>query len=179
MVHKSYYCHVWWLLFSKANLVKSKTILWHSWFALQWRYNEREGFSNHQAYYYLLNRLFSHRSKETSKLRVTGLCEGNSPVTSEFPTQSASNTETASIWWRHHGYERFYPYTSEFSIDFIRAPKPSKDLEVCYSELIIWIKKKLIIYQNRSQQICVHVLSNIPHIMSALSLLEDSNYNGN
>ena len=38
------------------------------------------------------------RSKKTSKLRVTGLCEGNSPVTDEFPAQSASNAEKVSIW---------------------------------------------------------------------------------
>ena len=31
------------------------------------------------------------RSKKASKLRVTGLCEGNSPVTGEFPSQMASN----------------------------------------------------------------------------------------
>ena len=31
------------------------------------------------------NRLFRRRSKKTWKLRVTGLCEGNSPMTSEFP----------------------------------------------------------------------------------------------
>ena len=42
------------------------------------------------------------RSKKTSKLRVTGLCEGNSPVTGEFPAQRASNAENVSIWWRHH-----------------------------------------------------------------------------
>ena len=42
------------------------------------------------------------RSKKTSKLCVTGLCEGNSPVTGEFPTQKASNAENISIWWRHH-----------------------------------------------------------------------------
>ena len=42
------------------------------------------------------------RSKKTSKPRVTGLCEGNSPVTGEFPAQSASNAENVSIWWRHH-----------------------------------------------------------------------------
>ena len=35
-------------------------------------------------------------------LRVTGLCEGNSPVTGEFPTQRVSNAENLSIWWRHH-----------------------------------------------------------------------------
>ena len=42
------------------------------------------------------------RSKKTSKLPVTGLCEGNSPVTGEFPTQRASSAENVSIWWRHH-----------------------------------------------------------------------------
>ena len=30
------------------------------------------------------------------------LCEGNSPVTGEFPAERASNAENASIWWRHH-----------------------------------------------------------------------------
>ena len=38
----------------------------------------------------LLKRLFRCRSKKTSKLRVTGLCEGKSPVTGEFPSQRAS-----------------------------------------------------------------------------------------
>ena len=40
--------------------------------------------------------------EKTSKLRVTGLCAGNSPGTVEFPAQMASNAENASIWWRHH-----------------------------------------------------------------------------
>ena len=60
----------------------------------------------------LLNRLFRRRWKKTSKLlRVTGLCEWNSPVTGEFPAQRASNAENVSIWWRHHGkrmYQIFY-----------------------------------------------------------------------
>ena len=38
-----------------------------------------------------------------SKLRVTVLCEGNSPVAGEFPAQKACNTGDVSIWWRHHG----------------------------------------------------------------------------
>ena len=42
------------------------------------------------------------RSKKASKLPVTGLCEGNSPVISEFPAQRASNAGNVSIWWRHH-----------------------------------------------------------------------------
>ena len=40
--------------------------------------------------------------RKTSKLRVTGLCAGNSPVTGEFPAQMASNTENVSIWWHHN-----------------------------------------------------------------------------
>ena len=42
------------------------------------------------------------RSKKTSELRVTGLCEGKSPVTGEFPAQRASKEKNVSIWWRHH-----------------------------------------------------------------------------
>ena len=70
--------------------------------SLRWRHNDPDGVSSHQPYDYLLNRLFRHRSKKTSKLRVTGLCVGNSPETGEFPAQMASNAENVSIWWRHH-----------------------------------------------------------------------------
>ena len=59
--------------------------------------------SHHQPHDCLLNRLFRRRSKKTSKLRVTDLCEGNSPVTSEFPAQRASDAENVSICWRHYG----------------------------------------------------------------------------
>ena len=69
---------------------------------LQWRHNEHDGISNHQPQDCLLQRLFRRRSKKTSKLGVTGLCAGNSPVTDEFPAQRPSNAENASIWWRHH-----------------------------------------------------------------------------
>ena len=69
---------------------------------LHWRHNGRDCVSNHQPYDCLLNRLFRRRSKKTSKLRVTGLCEGKSTGTGEFPAQMASNAENVSIWWRHH-----------------------------------------------------------------------------
>ena len=69
---------------------------------LQWRQNGHDSVSNHQPRDCLLNRLFRRRSKKTSKLRVTGLCVGNSPVPGEFPAQRASNAENVSIWWRHH-----------------------------------------------------------------------------
>ena len=70
--------------------------------SLHWRHYRRDDVSNQQPRHCLLNRLFRGRSKKASKLRVTGLCVGNSPVTSEFPAQMASNAENVSIWWRHH-----------------------------------------------------------------------------
>ena len=41
-------------------------------------------------------------AKNISKLRVTGLCEGNSPGTCEFPVRRACNAENVPIWWRRH-----------------------------------------------------------------------------
>ena len=43
-------------------------------------HNGNDGVSNHHPHDCLLNRSFRRRSKKTSKLRVTGLCAGNSPV---------------------------------------------------------------------------------------------------
>ena len=65
-------------------------------FLLQWRYNERHVVSNHWRLDYLLSRLFRRRSKKTSKLCATGLCEENPLL------QRASNAEIFSIWWHHH-----------------------------------------------------------------------------
>ena len=70
--------------------------------SLRWRHNGRDCVSNHQPHDCLLNRLFRHRSKKTSKLRVTGLCAGNSPGTGEFQAQRPSYAENVFIWWRHH-----------------------------------------------------------------------------
>ena len=70
-------------------------------YASLWRHNGRGSVSNHKPHDCLLNRLYRRTSKKTSKLRVTGLCEGNSPGTGEFPAQMANNAENVSIWWRH------------------------------------------------------------------------------
>ena len=70
-------------------------------------------------------RLFKRRSKKTSKLRVTGLCEGNSPGTGEFPTQIASYAENFSIWWRHHEINlHVYPLVQWWLAPFIYALTP-------------------------------------------------------
>ena len=94
------------------TLAKWRHISWPTWVqvpdgtnqlpALHWSHNEPDGVSKYQPRDCLLNCLFRRRSKKTSKLRVTGLCVGNSPGTGEFPALMASNTENVSIWWRHH-----------------------------------------------------------------------------
>ena len=60
--------------------------------------------------------------RKKSKLSVTGLCDGNSPVTGEFPAQRASNAWNISIWWRHHerlALKRFYPERFIVGQDYI------------------------------------------------------------
>ena len=46
---------------------------------LHWRHHDHHSVSNHQPHGYLFNLLFRRISNKTSKLRVTGLCVGNSP----------------------------------------------------------------------------------------------------
>ena len=65
---------------------------------VQWRHNKRDGRLKSPASRLFPNRIFRRRSKKTSKLRVTGLCAGNSPVTGEFNT-SVSATKWA---WREY-----------------------------------------------------------------------------
>ena len=87
ILHPGAFCHV---------LERKKWRL-RSWYhTLQWCHNDHDIVSNHQPHGCLLNRLFRRRSKKTSKLRVTGLCVGNSPA------QRASYADNVSIWWRHH-----------------------------------------------------------------------------
>ena len=92
----------WSSCFIYGSIISSEVMI----LTLHWRHNGCNGVSNHQTHDYdcLLNRLFRRRSKKTSKLRVTGLCAGNSPVTGEFPAQMASSTENNSNWWRHHDF---------------------------------------------------------------------------
>ena len=87
---------------------------------LEWRPNGRESVANHQPHDCLLNRLLRRRSKKTSKLRVTGLCAGNSPGTGEFPAQMASNVENVTIWWCHHATNK--NWYIDISVSAVTSP---------------------------------------------------------
>ena len=71
---------------------------------LQWRHNGRGVVSNHQPHHCLLNRSFRRRWKKTSKLRVTGLCVGNSP--DRWIPRRNGQYHGKCFWWRHHDINR-------------------------------------------------------------------------
>ena len=78
----------------------------HNGYSLQWRHDDRDGVSSHQPHDCLLNRLFRHRSKETSKFRVNRLCEGNSPVTRKmFPFDDVIMDLDLLRWHGPHSYQ--------------------------------------------------------------------------
>ena len=111
---KEHNCAIYdrWLI---RKLPRRKRLLWlkiimiiEDLWPLQWRHNQAHGVSNHQRLHCVLNYWFRRRSKTTSKLRVTGLCVGNSPVTGECPAQKSSDAENVFIRWHHHdgvGYD--------------------------------------------------------------------------
>ena len=101
MVQKSHCLDIHYMLFRSRNVQKSYNQFHHheTCQTLQWCHNERDGVPKHRRVNCLLNRVLRSTSKKTSKLRLTGLCEGNPPVTGKFPSERAEN---GSIWWRHH-----------------------------------------------------------------------------
>ena len=105
----------------------------------------------------------------TVKLRVTGLCAGNSPVTGEFPAQMASNAENVSIWWRHHVLKQWRliakgaPRVVKLQWSLIKLKNVSKDTTLCVTKLCsssgpIYIYIYIYIY------ICVCVYVCVYHI---------------
>ena len=90
-----------------------------------WRHDRCDCASNHQPHDCLLNHLFIRRSNKTSKLRVTGLCAWNSPVTGEFRAQMATNAENVSIWWRYHANTLERNFSSASPIIMARFDKYS------------------------------------------------------
>ena len=112
----------------------------HREWALPWHHNECDGISNRQPHDCLLNCLFRRRLKKTSmKLCVTGLCEGNSWVIGQFPTQRASNAENVSIWWHH--------YEVIFNQSTIRTQCTINFTEVCSIDNISILLQVMAWYQ--------------------------------
>ena len=103
---------------------------------LRWRHNEHDGVLNHQRLDCYFNRLFKRKSKKTSKLRVTGLCERNSPVTGECPAQRSRNAKNVSIWWRHH--EKLESSALSFATVIQQAPIHALKMDIYEETLSVY-----------------------------------------
>ena len=111
------------------------------------------------------SRLFRYRSEEISKLRVTGFCAGSSPVTCEFPEQRASNTESISIWWRHHVYSHIF-FHAIFGILALHFEALFSDMWEQYNRYLHYLKK-FKLYQ--------HILSLKPFHHTMIPVLSRGN----
>ena len=136
------------ILATQAGLIGVRQSL-----SLQWRHNERDGVSNRQLHDCWINRLFRCKLEKTSKLRVTGCCEGKSPVTGEFPTQKGSNAEmfpfddvmmmsVGKNWGvcEQFPYSTFYtrnlkPFRGFFFLDCILCVTMKMKFEECYTQI--------------------------------------------
>ena len=98
--HMALYSDLNWHHLKAVNLYKQAESISVSQKALRWHHDERDGVSNNRRLHCLFNCLLMRRLKKTSKLRVTGPCEGNPPVTGGLPPRRGSNAE--NIRWRHH-----------------------------------------------------------------------------
>ena len=83
----------------------------------------------------------SGRSEKTSKLRVTGLCAGNSPVTGKFPTERAIDAENVPIWWRHHPSTNKQSHPTEYYYPPMpKTPGNRAKVLICkHTTISIWI----------------------------------------
>ena len=82
-----------------SGIANKLNVPWFFARSLRWRHNGSGCVSNHQPHDCLLNRLIRRRSKKSSKLCVTGLCAGNSPVTGELPTSSRFIDDVVYAAW--------------------------------------------------------------------------------
>ena len=80
---------------------------------------------------------FRRRSKNTSKLCVTGLCQWNSPVAGEFPAQRASNAGHVSIRWRHRVIVEFISLLPNVHDELFWRLYAYKLLNTCKMHIII------------------------------------------
>ena len=124
---------------------------------------ERDVAWNHRRLHCLFISWFSCKSNKTSKLRVTGLCAGNSPVTGEFPAQKVSNAENVAIWWRHRvtllksGDEILWKITALTVLRFSIPNEPNWKDYICGMRAP-WF---MLIYLFMAMK-CVELTTNIP-----------------
>ena len=147
--NRSKQCHYYDVIMSAKTLRVTGLCEWNSGKSSVFHYNDiimgamaSQITSLMMAYSSLYSR---RRSKKAAKLRVTGLCKGNSPVTGEFPAQRASNAENVSIWWRHHGEWKKWVITCDdceqivlHTVNILRPRQNCRYFADYFFECIFW-----------------------------------------
>ena len=82
--------------------------------------------------------------REHQKLRVTGLCEGESTGDQWIPLKRASNTENVSIWWRHHDKQSCWRYEKTHLCD---GDIVTARLKTMSSKSFTWVKTFVFWYK--------------------------------
>ena len=113
---------------------------WFGVYKVQWHYNDvimTTMASQITSLTTVYSTVYSGTDKKTSKLRVTGLCAGNSPATSEFPAERASNAENVTIWWRHRVFYVLHKPNRQKVLqchkEKVTSASPEIDIHGCYS----------------------------------------------
>ena len=142
-------------------LIKNKS----SW-SLHWRHDEHDGLSNHQSHDCLFNHLFKAQIKENIKTPRHWPLWGEL-VTSEFPTQRASNVENDSIWWCHHDTNTLSLLASAVNVSI----GSGKGLRPVQCQTITWT------YDNSKQQSYYHDnYLKLPVLLGIYSLSGKTSY---
>ena len=102
--------------------------------SLQWRHNERDGVSNHRCPDCFLNRLLRRRSK----LRVTGLCEGN--------PSTACSTVCSGADQRKHQSPASLAFTRGIHRWPMDSPHKGPVTRKCFHLMASWCKSKVLPY---------------------------------
>ena len=93
---------------------------------------------------------------------LLALCEGNSPVTGEFPSQKASNAENLSVWWRHHGqsYRRLLKTSEQVVMlqleDIIILELVDVDLHAALARLESLLRLLLAVHERGATRVLGH-----------------------
>ena len=142
-------------------IIRNIPVLWTYLKALLWRHKERDGVSYHQPRDRLLNRLFRHRSKKTSKPRVTGLCVGNSPFDDVIVNIGSYITRIYHEQWCDHKQSTTTPRAyfmgstagliyrgpvTHISVSIQPIISSNNDLSPVQSQAIIWTNTGLLLF---------------------------------
>ena len=164
----------------------SNYIQFHPIQTLHWRHNDHSGVSNHQPRGCLLNCLFRRRSKKTSKLRVTGLCVGNSPgpvnsphkgpVTRKmFPFDDViMNKRYCHIHWLKGRSQQTWEIKAMIQIHSIfhhkLYGKGDRNPSLFYGSLICYKSLKLLLLETVLWKGAVCILCTEPNVLEAIDI---------